>query len=70
MEFPVLPFVEFSVQLQSLQHREDTDLWEWDQRKPTETTGGMEHLSFREKLRELGTYFLVQPFAIGQVVMV
>lgn len=66
----MLPFVEFSVQLQSPQHRKDTDLSERDQRKPTEITGGMEHLSFRERLRESGTNFLVWPFAIGQVVMV
>lgn len=52
MEFPVLRFVELGVQ--TSHHRKDMDLLEWDQRKPTQITGGMEHLSFRERLRELG----------------
>lgn len=66
MEFPVL-HTEYGAQPQTHQHRKDTDLLEWDQRKPTQITGGMEHLSFTEWLRELGTNFLVGPFAIGQV---
>lgn len=54
MEFPVLHFMELGVQLQTPQNRKDMDLLEWDQRKPTQVTGGMEQLSFRERLRDLG----------------
>lgn len=50
----MLHFMELGVQLQTPQNRKDMDLLEWDQRKPTQVTGGMEQLSFRERLRDLG----------------
>lgn len=58
----MLRFVELGVQLQTPQHRKDMDLLEWDQRKPTQITGGMEHLSFRERLRELGDKLFSRAF--------
>lgn len=54
MDFPVLCFVELGVPLQTSQHRKEMDLLEWDQRKPTQIIGEMEHLSWKERLRELG----------------
>jgi len=46
--------LESRVQLWSPQHRKDTDLLEWGQRRATKMIRGLEHLSSKERLRELG----------------
>jgi len=50
----VRPSLESCVQLWGSQHRNDIDLLEQVQRKPTKMIRGVEHLYFVERLRELG----------------
>jgi len=50
--------LESCVQLWSYQHREDMDLLEWGQRRATIMIQGMEHLSYEERLRNLGLFSL------------
>jgi len=46
------------IQLWSPQHRKDVDLLEWVQRKATKMIQGLEHLSDKDRLRELGLFNL------------
>jgi len=49
---------ESCIQLWSPQHKNDTELLEWVQRKATKMTQGLEHLCCEERPRDLG---LIQP---------
>ena len=54
----VRPHLEYCIQMWSPQYRRDMDLLERIQRKATKKIHGMEHLSYEDKLRELGMFSL------------